>query len=66
MVLHGAMGVDKFKNVKNELGKMTVEEQMRFISVLTALNAYMRIVVGGEGALPQGCFLIHVCILAIV
>ena len=48
LVLNGAMGVDKYKDS---------EHQLRFISILTPLNAYMRKLCGDSWLLPQASVL---------
>jgi hypothetical protein len=52
LVLNGAMGVDKFKEVNGVL-----EQQLRFIAIFTPLNVYSRKFPGDSWLLPQAPFL---------
>ena len=52
-VLIGAMGVDKLKELPNGI----VEEQLRFISIVTPLNVYSRKLNGDSQFLPQVSFI---------
>ncbi len=52
LVLHGAMGVDKFKEIDG-----VMEHQLRFITNLVPLNWYMRKVDGDSKLFPQASFL---------
>ncbi len=51
MVLSGAMGVDKPKEVDG-----VIVHHLRMISILTPINCFMRKLDGDSGLLPQACF----------
>ena len=51
-VLAGAMGVDKLKEIDG-----VVHRYLRFIAILTPINAYLRKLRGGRATLPQAALL---------